>query len=438
MADIGPYIPFELVTHITQYLRTDPPSLRASTLVCSAWHAASRPHIFYFITLSSIDQLRSLESLLETDPTVGYWIQHLRVVSSDITRDANWIPIFPQKISSKLHTLASITFVRVPFHRYIKSQTWCQSSGFSAFKTVTHLSFVGSCRPTPSQLSSLVCSLPELNYLNIDGVLMKPDVEASFPSQKAPCLSTLRVGTFMDPSAESFSKWLSSSNVSSGLRSVVLQIPDTGFSMDWNEISSCAESLAIYEPSQVVRGYKIFTKINVTSCINLRDLFLHDLNCQAGMLELLSRLPNPHTLAKLTLAMPSIRRRSKRSRDVYLALDEMLSSERFPKIGQVNLVAVALRGEDVVCDDIILRRLSNTFPGVAAKGILHIHIGTDSDSPAFPIDLTSQTIRSIHVNPRRLPTHRCLHVRHWNEATLGLVDDHLDFFGDFALLSFCP
>jgi hypothetical protein len=85
-----PLLPSELVDYILQYLCDSPSDLRACALVCKAWVAPSRAHLFYKIEVNYDRDPTSARpyQVIQQTPSLAVYVRELEVEYECITREA--------------------------------------------------------------------------------------------------------------------------------------------------------------------------------------------------------------------------------------------------------------------------------------------------------------------------------------------------------------
>ncbi|CAL1703040.1 unnamed protein product [Somion occarium] len=254
----------ELLAYIIEILRKDRAALLACSLTCSTWHAASRPYIYYSISLDSYAKCTKLQILIDELPIIGRWVRKLKIVGH--YNDLGWIPTFPLVLCDQLRRLHTITFQNVRFSQLYLDPEWVTASGFAYFRRLRTLKFLDGCQLKDPELRSIICSVRNLRNLTLDGVILRAAPQESFSQLFTPNVTSVRIGLFCDLANNGFDTWLTNAGSSHHIRSLVLQVPAFGSSMDWRAFGPALESLAIYDSQSILRHYTFFSDV----CADLR------------------------------------------------------------------------------------------------------------------------------------------------------------------------
>lgn len=184
-----PSLPPELTDHIIDLLQSSPKSLKACSLVCSAWRPRAQHHIFEREVLISQPKYDVYQKLIEESPRSCQHIRALGITQPPETLPNGGDPRFLQFMH--VVPLVSSTFSRVSrlALRSANIETLHQSENFK-LDTVTELHLETILAPNLTTLAEFICSFPNLAKLTVLNLHVAADFSRSpVPGQNliAPC-----------------------------------------------------------------------------------------------------------------------------------------------------------------------------------------------------------------------------------------------------------
>ncbi|EED81674.1 predicted protein [Postia placenta Mad-698-R] len=176
-----PSLPPELTDHIIDHLQPAPKSLKACSLVCSAWRPRAQHHIFEREVLISQPKYDVYQKLIEESPRSCRHIRALGITQPPETLTTGGDPRFLQFMHAV--PLVSDTFSRVTrlALRCVHIGTLHRSENFK-LDTVTELHLQTILTPYLTTLAEFICSFPNLAKLTV----LKLHVAADFSRSPVP------------------------------------------------------------------------------------------------------------------------------------------------------------------------------------------------------------------------------------------------------------
>lgn len=244
--------PVELVEYIGGYLWDSFATLQALSLTCRDWHNAIRPCIFRSLTIDSEHRLKELERLLDSEPTIAYWIRELRLKPDPslelagpawghILHPCAWMFRFPIILPWKLKRLRGIELNGVIESGWKYRQMAMLLPKFSYFKTVQSLSFI-NCRLPKGVIASFISVFPNMNELHAVNTLDTSDANFNSPDTLprlgSPQLTSLHVqgADIVDLESHSFLAWMDPRACLQRLKSLQILLQHPGAVQDFGRM----------------------------------------------------------------------------------------------------------------------------------------------------------------------------------------------------------
>jgi len=166
-----PPLPPELIDHIIDYLHDSPSTLRTCALVCQAWIAPSRFHLFYFLSIgpkrrSSVPlESVSLLQLLQESPNIALYIREFHFSVGSKSQNSDW-PVLDRilpRLLGKLTQLRKLVIRGIfPFTR-LAPDTRAAFRALFALPSLAHVQVASPRVPKLEHFTSLLC--PPLKHL---------------------------------------------------------------------------------------------------------------------------------------------------------------------------------------------------------------------------------------------------------------------------------
>ncbi|KAJ3481125.1 hypothetical protein NLI96_g7878 [Meripilus lineatus] len=217
--------PLELVDYIGSFLWDSFATLQAVSLTCRDWHTTIRPCIFRALTINSEHRLKEVERLLDSEPTIAFWIRELRLKPDPsialagpgwghILHPCAWMFRFPIILPWKLKKLRAIELIGIVEAGWKYRQMAMLLPKFSYFKTVKSLSFI-DCRLPKGVIASFISVFPSMNELRVINTLDTADTNLNssdkLPRLGAPQLTSLHLqggDDVVDLESHGFLTWM--------------------------------------------------------------------------------------------------------------------------------------------------------------------------------------------------------------------------------------
>jgi len=155
--------PPEIEEYLVGFLSNDPYSLKACALVCRAWLAASRTHLFRNVTIENAQMYRRFEEMVVNSPMVRKYARtvciHRQIRDRELT-----LPWLDDNLSPRL--LSQLTRLETFELKFEGQKLNMVSFRNPAFTSVTDLS-ISRCTISTEVLFTLICAFPSLKNLRI-------------------------------------------------------------------------------------------------------------------------------------------------------------------------------------------------------------------------------------------------------------------------------
>ncbi len=378
-------IPYDILFLIAKLLSNDLSALQAFTLVCSDWHAISRPFLLERIKVDdSLKTLGKLGELLDADSSISDFIRVVNVWLQGTYFESQayepWFYRLPTFLHQKLPRVYALEIegltespLSSPFFQRL-SQT----------SSITSLSLV-DCYTIGNVLGNFIASLPQLLNLNIHCNRNAPNIHPTSFTSPPELIPPLQSVIYHGHGLRSFLEWL---GPVATIKTVGLHIDNSdslpvvgsllrqlGGALEclelrilykpWDEnFCKSLSSLLSHSQLNVIATTTVKEHVDLSLHTNLRTIGLYGLDkpsTQFALSEITSLSLRIVTLSDLD-GSPEACVDSEN-----FVLDAMLSGRRFKGLKEVNLVYCGR-----ATDSELGRVVRVVFPRLKRKGIFRM------------------------------------------------------------------
>ncbi|KAK7689784.1 hypothetical protein QCA50_006423 [Cerrena zonata] len=144
-----PDLPPEITDRILDHLHADTQTLLQCSLVVKHWVPRSRYYTFHSIVLKGHSKCQGLQSLLESNPNLGYFVKELKIMTT--FEEPPWLSTDVPELTKKLPLV---------YRLEVEGNGICSAATFREFPNVRELTIERGAFETFNEFVGTVCNLP--------------------------------------------------------------------------------------------------------------------------------------------------------------------------------------------------------------------------------------------------------------------------------------